>query len=46
MCLLFGVLQDNIHVFLKACREHFGLNDTHLFDPSDLEDLSHRAIAE
>ncbi|PVD35014.1 hypothetical protein C0Q70_06295 [Pomacea canaliculata] len=37
---------DNLHVFLKACNEHFGLNNTQLFDLTDLEDLSHRAIAE
>ncbi|XP_076446260.1 uncharacterized protein LOC143283780 isoform X2 [Babylonia areolata] len=37
---------DNLHVFLKACRQHFALNDTQLFDPSDLEDLSQRAIAD
>ncbi|KAJ8298221.1 hypothetical protein KUTeg_024752 [Tegillarca granosa] len=37
---------DNINVFLKACRASFGLNDKHLFDPNDLEDLSQRAIAD
>ncbi|KAK3765374.1 hypothetical protein RRG08_065130 [Elysia crispata] len=37
---------DNINVFLKACKSTFCLTDTHLFNPSDLEDLSQRAIAE
>ncbi|KAL5012988.1 hypothetical protein ScPMuIL_011539 [Solemya velum] len=37
---------DNVNVFLNACRKEFHLNDTHLFDPCDLEDLSQRAIAE
>ncbi|CAL1531384.1 unnamed protein product, partial [Lymnaea stagnalis] len=38
--------QDNINVFLKACKSKFGLSDAQLFNPSDLEDLSQRAIAE
>ncbi|GFN88151.1 LIM and calponin homology domains-containing protein 1-like [Plakobranchus ocellatus] len=42
----FGQTQDNINVFLKACKSTFGLTDVHLFNPSDLEDLSQRAIAE
>ncbi|XP_041357084.1 LIM and calponin homology domains-containing protein 1-like isoform X2 [Gigantopelta aegis] len=37
---------DNLNIFLNSCRSHFGLTDTHLFDPADLEDLSQRAIAD
>ncbi|KAK0062285.1 calponiny domain-containing protein [Biomphalaria pfeifferi] len=37
---------DNINVFLKTCKSNFGLTDAQLFNPSDLEDLSQRAIAE
>lgn len=40
------VFQDNINVFLKSCRETFGLGTNQLFDTGDLEDLSQRAIAE
>lgn len=40
------VFQDNINVFLKSCRETFGLGSNQLFDIGDLEDLSQRAIAE
>jgi hypothetical protein len=40
------VFQDNINVFLKSCRETFGLGNNQLFDIGDLEDLSQRAIAE
>ncbi|KAH9488184.1 LIM domain only protein 7, partial [Bulinus truncatus] len=36
---------DNINVFLKTCKSKFGLTDAQLFNPSDLEDLSQRAIA-
>ncbi|XP_077421019.1 LIM domain only protein 7-like isoform X2 [Vanacampus margaritifer] len=35
---------DNINVFLKACGE-LGLNESQLFHPGDLQDLSTRAIA-
>jgi len=38
--------QDNINVFLAACENNFGLKKTQLFDPSDLEDLTQRAIAD
>ncbi|XP_057707979.1 LIM domain only protein 7-like isoform X2 [Corythoichthys intestinalis] len=34
---------DNINVFLKACGK-LGLNESQLFDPGDLQDLSTRAI--
>ena len=44
LCLVS--LQDNINVFLDACKKTFGLNKTQLFDPGDLEDLSQRAIAD
>ncbi|XP_050417442.1 uncharacterized protein LOC126830949 isoform X2 [Patella vulgata] len=37
---------DNLNVFLKACKSEFGLSETQLFDPADLEDLTQRAIAE
>ncbi|XP_078323892.1 uncharacterized protein LOC111127520 isoform X5 [Crassostrea virginica] len=37
---------DNINVFLKSCRETFGLGNNQLFDIGDLEDLSQRAIAD
>ncbi|XP_048756775.2 LIM and calponin homology domains-containing protein 1-like isoform X4 [Ostrea edulis] len=37
---------DNINVFLKSCRETFGLGSNQLFDIGDLEDLSQRAIAD
>ncbi|KAK3100206.1 hypothetical protein FSP39_016295 [Pinctada imbricata] len=37
---------DNINVFLNACKKFFHLRDGHLFDPSDLEDLTQRAIAD
>ncbi|XP_053398992.1 LIM and calponin homology domains-containing protein 1-like isoform X3 [Mercenaria mercenaria] len=37
---------DNINVFLTACEKNFGLNKTQLFDPTDLEDLSNRAISD
>ncbi|XP_077375630.1 LIM domain only protein 7b isoform X2 [Festucalex cinctus] len=35
---------DNINVFLKACGK-LGLNESQLFHPGDLQDLSTRAIA-
>ncbi len=44
--LFFCMLQDNLNIFLDACRQSFGLKDTQLFDVCDLEDLSTRAIAE
>ena len=44
--LFLCVFQDNINVFLKSCRETFGLGNNQLFDIGDLEDLSQRAIAE
>ncbi|XP_019731889.1 LIM and calponin homology domains-containing protein 1-like, partial [Hippocampus comes] len=34
---------DNINVFLKACGK-LGLNESQLFHPGDLQDLSNRAI--
>ncbi|XP_052281423.1 LIM and calponin homology domains-containing protein 1-like isoform X3 [Dreissena polymorpha] len=37
---------DNLNVFLSVCEKTFGLKKSHLFDPSDLEDLSQRAIAD
>ncbi|XP_046577711.1 LOW QUALITY PROTEIN: LIM and calponin homology domains-containing protein 1-like [Haliotis rubra] len=37
---------DNLNVFLTSLKNHFGLQDTHLFDVADLEDLSQRAIAD
>ena len=46
MHCVFVSLQDNINVFLDACKKTFGLNKTQLFDPGDLEDLSQRAIAD
>jgi len=33
-------------VFLAACEKSFGLSKTQLFDASDLEDLTQRAIAD
>ncbi|XP_021360222.1 LIM domain only protein 7-like isoform X2 [Mizuhopecten yessoensis] len=37
---------DNINVYLQTCRNSFHLNEAHLFDGTDLEDLSQRAISE
>ncbi|XP_067663284.1 LIM domain only protein 7-like isoform X1 [Haliotis asinina] len=37
---------DNLNVFLSSLKNHFGLQDSHLFDVADLEDLSQRAIAD
>ncbi|XP_052792746.1 LIM and calponin homology domains-containing protein 1-like isoform X3 [Mya arenaria] len=37
---------DNVNVFLAACEKTFGLKPTQLFDSSDLEDLTQRAIAD
>jgi len=34
-------LQDNLNVFLKACRK-LGLKEAQLFHPGDLQDLSTR----
>lgn len=31
-----------MNVFLKACQEHFHLQQSNLFDVTDLEDLSKR----
>ena len=42
----FVDLQDNLNVFLLCCEKHFGLKDSQLFAPGDLEDLTHRAFAE
>jgi len=35
---------DNVNVFLRACQQHFQISQAHLFDSTDLEDLSIRAI--
>lgn len=43
VCLFSSVLifQDNVNVFLKAC-EKLGLNESQLFHPGDLQDISTR----
>lgn len=35
------IFQDNVNVFLKAC-EKLGLNESQLFHPGDLQDISTR----
>ncbi|XP_060064832.1 LIM and calponin homology domains-containing protein 1-like [Ylistrum balloti] len=37
---------DNINVYLQTCRNSFQLTEAHLFDCTDLEDLSQRAISD
>ncbi|XP_033743888.1 LIM and calponin homology domains-containing protein 1-like isoform X2 [Pecten maximus] len=37
---------DNINVYLQTCRNSFHLKEAHLFDCTDLEDLSQRAISD
>ncbi|XP_069131087.1 LIM domain only protein 7-like isoform X3 [Argopecten irradians] len=37
---------DNINVYLQTCRNSFHLNEAHLFDCTDLEDLTQRAISD
>ncbi|XP_013384558.1 LIM and calponin homology domains-containing protein 1 isoform X3 [Lingula anatina] len=37
---------DNLNVFLEACEEQVGLKNSQLFNPSELQDLSTRAIAD
>lgn len=41
LCLSASNLQDNVNVFLKACGK-LGLNESQLFHPGDLQDLSTR----
>lgn len=44
VCLIVGVLQDNLGVFLRGCEE-LGLKGSQLFDPGDLQDTSTRPAA-